>query len=293
MDNGFSPGANSTYGIPRIEMSPDYFQLLQDVNGGAIDDREFPRNVRPSISRFEEADDSNAPSRRWSRVSIDSDSDSDGPSGSAGGPESLRSLSGRSFVGGSSATPLGRSTTHLTQPSAAYVQPGERASSEEPEDDARASTSRASSGYYSTFFLEETRLGMGANGSVFLCQHVLNGIPLGHFAVKKIAVGESTSYLMEILREVRLHEKLHHRNIITYHHAWLESARFSSFGLAVPTLHVLMQWAELGSLDDLILQRLGAKSAPDRAPETSEAPSGEYQSREARIRAFRARGGAS
>ncbi|KAG8742745.1 putative serine/threonine-protein kinase iks1 [Ceratobasidium sp. 414] len=52
-----------------------------------------------------------------------------------------------------------------------------------------------------------------------------------------------------------------------------------------------MQWAELGSLDDLILQRLGAKSPPDRAPGSSEAPSGEYQTREARIRAFRAQGG--
>lgn len=31
---------------------------------------------------------------------------------------------------------------------------------------------------------------------------MLNGIPLGHFAVKKIAVGDSPSYLMEILREV-------------------------------------------------------------------------------------------
>jgi hypothetical protein len=51
-----------------------------------------------------------------------------------------------------------------------------------------------------------------------------------------------------------------------------------------------MQWAELGSLDDLILQRLGAKS-PDRATGPSEAPSGEYQTREARIRAFRAGGG--
>ncbi|KAG9098710.1 putative serine/threonine-protein kinase iks1 [Ceratobasidium sp. UAMH 11750] len=289
LPHSFSPGANAAYGVPSIEMSPNYFQLLQDVNGGAIDDHGLPTHVRPSFARFEEADDSNAPSRRWSRVSIDSDSGSDNPSGSGGMPESLRSLSGGSFVDGSSATPLGRSTTQLTQPSVA--QPVQRESSEEPDDGRGDRTSRPSNGYYATFFREETRLGMGANGSVFLCQHVLNGIPLGHFAVKKIAVGESTSYLMEILREVRLHEKLHHRNIITYHHAWLESARFSSFGLAVPTLHVLMQWAELGSLDDLILQRLGAKSPPDRAPESSEAPSGEYQTREARIRAFRARGG--
>ena len=78
-------------------------------------------------------------------------------------------------------------------------------------------------GYFSRFFQEEYKLGMGANGSVFLCQvgvvfslepqgmaltntrqHVLDGNPLGHFAVKKIAVGESHSYLLSILREVRL-----------------------------------------------------------------------------------------
>ncbi|KAG8742746.1 putative serine/threonine-protein kinase iks1 [Ceratobasidium sp. 414] len=201
LPHGFSPGANTAYGIPQIEMSPNYFQLLQDVNGGVINDHELPTHVRPSFARFEEADDSNAPSGRWSRVSIDSDPDSDDPSGSGGVPESLRSLSGGSFVNGSSATPLGRSTTHLAQPSA--TQPGERESSEEPEDSQGDHTSRPPSGYYATFFREETRLGMGANGSVFLCQHVLNGIPLGHFAVKKIAVGESTSYLMEILREFR------------------------------------------------------------------------------------------
>ncbi|QRW03530.1 kinase domain protein [Ceratobasidium sp. AG-Ba] len=290
----FSPGATSTFRLPQIEMSPDYFRLLQDVNGGAIDEHAFL--TRPSFARFEEADDSTGPSRRWSAVSIDSDSGSDhgGHGGSGGATESLRSLSGNSFVNNPSATPLGRSTTHLAQPTAAYAEQAVRDSSEEPEERPAGenSGSRSSNGYYSTFFHEETRLGMGANGTVFLCQHVLNGIPLGHFAVKKIAVGESTSYLMEILREVRLHEKLHHRNIITYHHAWIESARFSSFGLAVPTLHVLMQWAELGSLDDLILQRLGAKSPPDRAStEPSEPPSGEYQTREDRIRAFRARAG--
>jgi hypothetical protein len=51
-----------------------------------------------------------------------------------------------------------------------------------------------------------------------------------------------------------------------------------------------MQWAELGSLDDLISQRLGVKS-PDQDGDPSEAPSGEYQTREDRIRAFRARAG--
>ncbi|KAF9066662.1 kinase-like domain-containing protein [Rhodocollybia butyracea] len=112
-------------------------------------------------------------------------------------------------------------------------------------------------GYFHAFFREECKLGMGANGSVYLCQHLLDGNSLGHFAVKKIAVGESHSYLLNILREVRLLERLHHPNIITYHHAWLESFQFSPFGPSVPTLHVLMQWADGGSLDDYIDVRLG------------------------------------
>ncbi|KAF9525399.1 kinase-like domain-containing protein [Crepidotus variabilis] len=116
-------------------------------------------------------------------------------------------------------------------------------------------------GYFQTFFQEEYKLGMGANGSVFLCKHVLDGNALGHFAIKKIAVGESHSYLLKTLREVRLLERLRHPNIITYHHAWLENAQFSSFGPTVPTLHVLMQWAEGGSLDDFIDVRLGLKPA--------------------------------
>jgi hypothetical protein len=122
-------------------------------------------------------------------------------------------------------------------------------------------------GYFDTFFREERKLGMGANGSVFLCQHVLNGNTLGHFAVKKIAVGSSHEYLLKILHEVggskpqklclcankrpqvRLLETLRHQNIITYHHSWLETCRFSAFGPSVPTLFVLMQWAEGGRSD--------------------------------------------
>ncbi|KAA1467177.1 kinase-like protein [Dentipellis sp. KUC8613] len=164
-------------------------------------------------------------------------------------------------------------------------------------------------GYFEAFFREEARLGMGANGSVFLCQHVLNDNPLGHFAVKKIAVGDSSSYLLQILREVRLLESLRHPNIITYHHAWLETAQFSSFGPKVPTLHVLMQWAEGGSLDDYIDARLGRdtshpvphihpvspSASPSPAPDSHQHPSAspspaqaDMHSRTARIRAFRA-----
>lgn len=91
-------------------------------------------------------------------------------------------------------------------------------------------------GYFKAFFTEECKLGMGAYGSVFLCQ--VSGVlttllyltrsllacigwkpfrfaclvffsivsqSAGHFAVKKIAVGESHKYLLNILREARKH----------------------------------------------------------------------------------------
>ena len=64
----------------------------------------------------------------------------------------------------------------------------------------------------------------------------MNPYLLGRFAVKKIAVGESHTYLVDTLREVRLLEELRHPNIVTYHHSWLETAQFSSFGPKVPTL---------------------------------------------------------
>lgn len=147
-------------------------------------------------------------------------------------------------------------------------------------------------GYFNAFFEEECKLGMGANGSVFLCQHVLDGNRLGRFAVKKVAVGESHTYLVDILREVRLLESLRHPNIITYHHSWLETTQFSPFGPKVPALFMLMQWAEGGSLDDLIDARLGRNRSSDMHQSGSLEPDvhqpEDIRSRSARIRAFRA-----
>lgn len=70
---------------------------------------------------------------------------------------------------------------------------------------------------------------MGAQGTVYLCRHVLNGNFLSYHAVKKIAVGKSKGYLTEMLREVRLLEGLRHKNIIPYEHIWVEPARFSRY----------------------------------------------------------------
>ncbi|EJD43284.1 kinase-like protein [Auricularia subglabra TFB-10046 SS5] len=135
-------------------------------------------------------------------------------------------------------------------------------------------------GYFDAFFRVEQRLGMGASGAVFLVQHVIDGNELGRFALKRIAVGSSSAYLLDVLREVRLLESLRHDNVVTYHHAWLESYQWSSFQAPVPTLHILMQWADGGSLDDLIEARLGGPP-----PATNDADT----SREARIARHRAR----
>ncbi|GAA5900141.1 hypothetical protein JCM6882_002624 [Rhodosporidiobolus microsporus] len=113
-------------------------------------------------------------------------------------------------------------------------------------------------GYYETFFVEVQLLGKGGQGSVYLARHVLNGENLGLYAVKKIRVGDSTLSLLSILREVHLLESIHHPNIISYHHAWLETApSVSPFVPSVPTLHVLMAWANGGSLEGFVRQRGG------------------------------------
>jgi serine/threonine protein kinase len=55
----------------------------------------------------------------------------------------------------------------------------------------------------------------------------LDGNYLGHYAIKKVAIGNSKPYLYKILQEVRLLEQLRHPNIIPYHHVWIEDAQFS------------------------------------------------------------------
>ena len=56
---------------------------------------------------------------------------------------------------------------------------------------------------------------------------MLDGNYLGHYAIKKVAIGNSKPYLYKILQEVRLLEQLRHPNIIPYHHVWIEDAQFS------------------------------------------------------------------
>ncbi|WFD30241.1 putative serine/threonine-protein kinase iks1 [Malassezia sp. CBS 17886] len=130
----------------------------------------------------------------------------------------------------------------------------------------------ATQGYYERFFIELGRLGRGARGSVYLCQHILHGHCLGKYAVKKIPVGDHSESLLPCLSEVHLMESLNHPNVIHYKHASLtagvETAQMSAFTPRVPTLHVLMMAANGGSLADWIAARAG--DAGDAATPTRE-----------------------
>lgn len=114
---------------------------------------------------------------------------------------------------------------------------------------------------------------------------MLNGEALGLYACKKgkscrihlicrappdptlstVPVGDSTPSLLAILREVHMLESASHPNIVAYHHAWLETASpiNSRFVPKVPTLHILMEFANGGSLQGFIDARKGSPATPD------------------------------
>ncbi|KAJ2759245.1 putative serine/threonine-protein kinase iks1, partial [Coemansia sp. BCRC 34490] len=105
-------------------------------------------------------------------------------------------------------------------------------------------------GYYERFFMEQKKLGKGLRGSVFSCQHILDGVFLGYYAVKKVAVGNNHVWLKRMLREVKLLESLRHPNVVEYKHSWLEMHRLTAFGPRVPCLFILMEYANGGNLQE-------------------------------------------
>ncbi|RKP26781.1 kinase-like domain-containing protein [Syncephalis pseudoplumigaleata] len=108
-------------------------------------------------------------------------------------------------------------------------------------------------GYYERFFVEEKPLGRGLRGQVFLCQHVLDQVKLGEYAVKKVPVGDNKTWLLRMLREVHLLERLHHPNIVDYKHSWIEHYQMGSFGPMVPCLFILMECANGGNLEEYMV----------------------------------------
>ncbi|BFZ53022.1 putative serine/threonine-protein kinase iks1 [Savitreella phatthalungensis] len=118
-------------------------------------------------------------------------------------------------------------------------------------------------GYCSRFFVEQGQIGRGGRGTVFRVQHVIEGISLGIFALKRIAVGNSTQYLTKMLREVKS-MRFHHPNLVHYNHVWLEMSQTTAFGPPVPVLHILQEFCDAGDLERYVSKKLGRfKPEPD------------------------------
>ncbi|KAG5513488.1 hypothetical protein PMAC_000920 [Pneumocystis sp. 'macacae'] len=91
----------------------------------------------------------------------------------------------------------------------------------------------------------------GSRGEVLKVLHVLDGVPLGHYAVKRIPVGDSHSWLKKLLKEVHL-LRLRHTNLVNYNHVWLENSKLSKFGPTVPVLYILQEYCDKGDLESFI-----------------------------------------
>jgi serine/threonine protein kinase len=108
--------------------------------------------------------------------------------------------------------------------------------------------------YFKSFFVEERELGRGGKGVVLLVRHVLDGVPLGQFACKRVPVGDNHEWLEKVLIEVQLLQDLSHQNLVSYRHVWLEDFQISSFGPSVPCAFILQQYCNGGDLHDYILK---------------------------------------
>ncbi|KAJ2690168.1 putative serine/threonine-protein kinase iks1 [Coemansia spiralis] len=146
------------------------------------------------------------------------------------------------------------------------IRDGPRGGTVDDNDERAASDGVAASsfnqGYYERFFSEQKKLGKGLRGSVFSCQHILDGVYLGQYAVKKVAVGNNHQWLKRMLREVKLLESLRHSNVIEYKHSWLEMHRLTNFGPNVPCLFILMEYANGGNLQEYIEPKSLSSSSP-------------------------------
>lgn len=110
-------------------------------------------------------------------------------------------------------------------------------------------------GYFDKFFELKHELGRGGRGTVWLVEHVLNGVSLGLFACKKVPVGDDTVWLTRALYEVTLLKQLNHPNLIRYNHVWLETSQWSPFGPAVPCAYILQEYCSGGNLEAYVKKR--------------------------------------
>ncbi|KAJ5090808.1 hypothetical protein N7532_009492 [Penicillium argentinense] len=114
------------------------------------------------------------------------------------------------------------------------------------------SSAAFSQDYFKRFFVEERELGKGGKGVVLLVKHVLDGVSLGHYACKRVPVGDDHEWLEKVLGEVQLLQHLSHQNLVSYRHVWLENAQSSTFGPPVACAFILQQYCNAGDLHNYI-----------------------------------------
>ncbi|KAI4153540.1 MAG: hypothetical protein LQ340_002256 [Diploschistes diacapsis] len=143
-----------------------------------------------------------------------------------------------------------------TSPLATRTLPGAEfvGSSPAPSAPHGISSAAFSPNYFKNFFIEERELGRGGKGVVLLVKHVLDGVSLGHFALKRIPVGDDHGWLEKVLVEVQLLQHLSHQNLVSYRHVWLEEIQITTFGPPVPCAFVLQQFCDAGDLQQYILK---------------------------------------
>jgi serine/threonine protein kinase len=121
-----------------------------------------------------------------------------------------------------------------------------------PADAHGISTSAFSQDYFRKFFQEEKVLGRGGKGVVLLVAHILDGVQLGHFACKRVPVGDDHEWLKKILTEVQTLQNLSHQNLVSYRHVWLEDVQLTKFGPSVPCAFILQQYCNGGDLHNYV-----------------------------------------
>ncbi|KAL4946652.1 hypothetical protein BDV06DRAFT_53732 [Aspergillus oleicola] len=116
--------------------------------------------------------------------------------------------------------------------------------------------------YFKKFFVEEGVLGKGGKGVVLLVKHVLDGVSLGHYACKRVPVGDDHEWLEKVLIEVQLLQHLSHQNLVSYRHVWLENAKITTFGPSVPCAFILQQYCNAGDLHNYICGSVKTSTTP-------------------------------
>ena len=124
------------------------------------------------------------------------------------------------------------------------------------------SSSAFSPGYFKRFFVQERELGRGGKGVVLLVKHVLDGVVLGHFACKRVPVGDDHEWLKKVLVEVQLLQYLSHQHLVSYRHVWLEDVKLTNFGPSVPCAFILQQYCNAGDLQKYISKGASPGGSP-------------------------------